>query len=93
MKFELLKNRLVPVLYKVEKVSGKNLNLPILECVLLDLKGNVLTLSATNLDLGVKMSIPVKGQGNGVVAMISGVQNSSPMLRYSGLTTDRKSVV
>ncbi len=32
-----------------------------------------MTLSATNLDLGVKMSVPVKGQGNGVVAVSASV--------------------
>jgi len=57
---------------RVERVTGKNLTLPILSSVLLIAKEKVLKLRATNLSIGIEVDIPVKVEKEGVVA-ISGV--------------------
>jgi len=73
MKIECIKNKLEEVISKTEKMTGKNLTLPILKCVLLIAKDNILTIRATNLDLGIEMSIPVKIKKEGVVAVPAGI--------------------
>ncbi|MBU3968987.1 DNA polymerase III subunit beta [Patescibacteria group bacterium] len=73
MKIECIKNKLEEVISKTEKITGKNLTLPILKCVLLIAKDNALTIRATNLDLGIEMSIPVKIKKEGVVAVPAGI--------------------
>jgi len=73
MKIECIKNKIEEAVSRVEKITGKNLTLPILKCVLLIAKDNILTIRATNLDLGVEISIPVKIKKEGVVAVPSGV--------------------
>ena len=72
MKIECIKNKLEEAISKTEKITGKNLTLPILKCILLIAKDNMLTIRATNLDLGVEMSIPVKIK-EGVVAVPAGI--------------------
>lgn len=73
MKIECIKNKLEEAISKTEKITGKNLTLPILKCILLIAKDNILTIRATNLDLGVEMSIPVKIKKEGVVAVPAGI--------------------
>lgn len=73
MKIECIKNKLEEAISKTEKITGKNLTLPILKCILLIAKDNLLTIRATNLDLGIEMSIPVKIKKEGVVAVPAGV--------------------
>lgn len=60
MKIECVKEKLQNAVLLVEKVTGKNLTLPILSCILLDAKNGGLTLRATNLDLGIEIHIAVK---------------------------------
>ena len=60
MKIECLKEKLHLAVSKAEKIVGKNLNLPVLSCLLLETKGNNLIIRSTNLDLGLEVSIPVK---------------------------------
>lgn len=54
---------------KVQKISAKNVSLPILENVLLVASKNNLTLRATNLHVGVEVTIPVKVKEEGTVAV------------------------
>lgn len=72
MNIECIKDRLTKALSKAEKVTGKNVTLPILSCVLLEAKDSTLTIKATNLDLGIEIKIPVKVIKPGTVA-VSGV--------------------
>ena len=44
-------------------------NLPILSCLLFETKGNSLMIKSTNLDLGLEISIPVKVEEHGKVAI------------------------
>ncbi len=60
MKIECVKEKLSYAISKAERVTSKNITLPILSCVLLEAKDSTLTIKATNLDIGVEISIPVK---------------------------------
>jgi len=54
-----------------ERVAGKHLTLPVLSCILLETKKNSVTLKATNLDVGIEVSIPAKTDVESVVAIPS----------------------
>ncbi|MEI6528390.1 MAG: DNA polymerase III subunit beta [bacterium] len=76
MKVECIKEKLYSAVSKADKVTGKNLTLPVLSCVLLEAKGNFLTVKATNLDLGLEIKVPAKIESEGVVAVPGSVLNS-----------------
>jgi DNA polymerase-3 subunit beta len=69
MKFECVKERFTKALSKAERVSGKGTSNPILKSILLECVGSTLTLKATNLDLGIEVSLPVKMEEAGSVAV------------------------
>ncbi len=69
MKIECVKDRLLEAIQKIEKVTGKNLTLPILSCISLETENSSLTLKATNLDIGIEITIPVKVIEAGKVAI------------------------
>jgi DNA polymerase-3 subunit beta len=60
----------------VERITGKNLTLPVLGSILFEAKGKILTLRATNLSLGIEMNISAKVEKEGVVAMRGDILNS-----------------
>ena len=72
MKIECVKEKLHIAVSKAEKIVGKNTNLPILSCLLFETKGNNLNIKSTNLDLGLEISIPVKVEEHGKVAVPAG---------------------
>jgi DNA polymerase-3 subunit beta len=76
MKIECLKEKLNSAVSKAEKVTGKNLTLPVLSCLYLEAKNNSLKIKATNLDLGIEITIPVKVVEEGIVAVPGGILNS-----------------
>ena len=88
MKIECIKEKLSIAVGKAEKVSGKNLTLPVLSCLLFETKKNLLYIKSTNLDLGMEISIPVKVEENGSVAIPSQVLNN-----FLINTNDDKSVI
>jgi len=55
------------------RVIGKNLSLPVLNSILLDVKKERLTIKATNLEVGVELQIPAKVEKEGVCAVSGGV--------------------
>lgn len=69
MKFEVLKENIASELSKVEKMTGKNLSLPVLESILFEVTTNNLTLRSTNLDLGIEVKIPIKSENEGRAAV------------------------
>jgi DNA polymerase-3 subunit beta len=75
MKVECLKEKLCSAVSKVEKITGKNMTLPILSCILIEAKDNSLSLRATNLDLGIEIKIPAKISQPGIVAVPGSVLN------------------
>lgn len=68
-KIEELKNKIS----QVEKITGKNLTLPILNSILLIASGKSLKLRATNLSLGIEVEIPAKVEKEGIVAISGSV--------------------
>jgi len=73
MKLELIKNKLKEVVSVAERVTGKNLSLPILSSILLEAKNNSLVIKATNLDVGLEIELPAKITEEGSVAVNASV--------------------
>jgi DNA polymerase III subunit beta len=69
MRIKCITSKLNNIISKVEKITGKNLNLPILNCILLEAKEKKLIIKSTNLDLGVEISINTEVESEGVVAV------------------------
>ncbi|HYC83064.1 MAG TPA: DNA polymerase III subunit beta, partial [Candidatus Paceibacterota bacterium] len=69
MKIECSKERLKEAVFLAERVTGKNLSLPILSSVMLAAERSVLTVRATNLDIGVEIEVPAKIEQEGSVAL------------------------
>ena len=69
MKIECSQEQLLDSVGLVEKISAKNPNLPVLACILLQVRNKQLLLRATNLDLGIESCIPVKTTEDGMVAV------------------------
>lgn len=75
MKVECIKDKFCAAISKVEKVTGKNMTLPVLSCILIEAKGNFIILKATNLDLGIEIKVAAKVHTPGVVAVPGHVLN------------------
>ena len=74
MNLECVKDKLLEAVQKVEKVTGKNLTLPILSTISISASDDSkLTLKATNLDIGIEVTIPVKVHTPGSVAVSGSV--------------------
>ena len=73
MKIETTKERVYKSVSQVERVSIKNPSLPVLSCIFLEAENNILTLKATNLEIGIITSIPVKVITEGKVAVPAAV--------------------
>ncbi len=69
MKVEIQKEELGKSISFAERVAGKNTTTPILGTILLKATGNLLTLSATNIDLSLEVTIPAKVHTAGTVAV------------------------
>lgn len=69
MHITLDRQTLLEHLELVGKVSTKHVTLPILQCVLLTVNDEVLTISATNLEIGIESTLSPKVQTGGMVAV------------------------
>jgi len=76
MKIECIKERLVEAVGRAEKVSGRNPTLPILSGLHLKAIKNNLIIRATNLDLGISITIPVKVIEPGELVVSAHILNS-----------------
>ena len=76
MKLLCFKKDLKEAVFICDKISGKNLNLPILSNILLDADGKDLKLISTNLELGVEIIIPAKIENKGKITIPSNIFNS-----------------
>ncbi|MEK7176996.1 MAG: DNA polymerase III subunit beta [Patescibacteria group bacterium] len=85
MKIECIKEQLEEALNKANKIAGKNITLPVLSGLYLDARANSLSIKATNLDLGISISIPVKVVEPGIVVVPAQVITSF----ISSLSKDR----
>jgi len=76
MKIICLKNHLREAITICEKITGKNLNLPILSHILIDGEGSELKIIATNLEQGIEMIIPGKVEKKGKITVPGNILNS-----------------
>lgn len=72
MKIEINKNKLIKALGKADKVVSKSSSLPVLSCVVLDVKKEGVFVKATNLEIGLKIKLQAKIEKEGEVAVPSG---------------------
>lgn len=76
MNIECVKEKLVYAVSKAEKITTKNVTLPILSCILLEAHDSTLTIKSTNLDLGIEISLPVKVNKPGKIAVSGSILNN-----------------
>ncbi len=88
MNIECVKEKLVYAIGKAERITGKNITLPVLSCILLEVHDSVLTIKATNLDIGIEISLPVKVNKIGKVAV-----SGSVLYNFISNITNDKNVV
>ena len=69
MKIETIKEQLEEALVKADKIAGKNTTLPVLSGFYLDTHQNSLIIKATNLDLGISITLQVKVIEPGIVVV------------------------
>ena len=69
MKLECSVEKLKSALSQVERITGKNLTLPILNAILIIASGKSIKLRATNLSLGIEVEIPAKIEKEGMLAI------------------------
>lgn len=67
MKIKVQRTKLAQALNYVSKAASTKPNIPVLANVLLEVKGDQLKLSATNLDMGINMWIPGVGKQDGSI--------------------------
>ncbi|MES3031981.1 MAG: DNA polymerase III subunit beta [Patescibacteria group bacterium] len=73
MKLECKTEEIKNKISQVERITGKNLTLPVLNSILLIASGKSLKLRSTNLSLGIEVEIPAKIEKEGVVAISGSV--------------------
>jgi len=69
MNLECSRDKIKTAVLFAERVTGKNLSLPILSNIILEAKNQVLKIKATNLDLGLEISLPCKINKDGLAAV------------------------
>lgn len=57
------------ILDTVSKISTKHITLPVLQCVFLEVTGTTLSIQATNLEIGIKGTLQVTVEEEGVIAV------------------------
>ena len=76
MKIECSVEKIRNAISQTERVTGKNLTLPVLNSILLITSNKHLKLRATNLSLGVEIEVPAKVEKEGTVAVSGAVLNA-----------------
>ena len=76
MKTECSVEKIKNAVSQVERITGKNLTLPILNTILLTASEKSLKLKSTNLNLGIEIEISAKTEKRGVLAVSGSVLNS-----------------
>ncbi len=76
MKLECSIDKIRKALITVEKLTGKNLTLPVLNSILWVASEKTLKLRATNLSIGIEVSIPAKIDKEGILAIRGDILSS-----------------
>lgn len=69
MKCEVQFEKLKQAVLLAERVAGRHLTLPVLSCLLVDIKKGAAFIRATNLDVGIEVELPVKSDGEAIFAV------------------------
>jgi DNA polymerase-3 subunit beta len=88
MKCELQFEKFKQAIFLTERVASKHATLPVLSCVLLDVKKTTATIRATNLDVGVEIEIPAKSDAEGIFAI-----PAHTISAFLGQVSDKEQVV
>ena len=75
MKVECNLEKLKEAISKVERITGKNLTLPVLNSIIINASGRLIKLKATNLSLGIEIEIGARVEKEGIVAVSGMVLN------------------
>jgi DNA polymerase-3 subunit beta len=76
MRLEIAKDKFQDAIFKSEKVAGKNMSLPVLNCLILSAVGSELIIRSTNLDLALVINLPAKVESEGIIAIPAGTLNN-----------------
>lgn len=76
MKTECSVEKFKNAISQVERITGKNLTLPVLSSILLISSTKTLKLRSTNLSLGIEIEIPAKTEKEGILAVSGSVLNA-----------------
>src|ERR1700675_5072661 len=76
MKLECPKDKLSEAVSKAQAVTSKNVAVQILKCLYIEASGSRLVIRSTNLDLGVEITLPVKVDQEGKVAVLGQTLNT-----------------
>lgn len=84
MKLECSLEKIKNAILQAEKITGKNLTLPILSSILIIATGKSVKVRSTNLSLGIEIEIPAKIEKEGVAAIKGDIAGGS----FSGMIGD-----
>lgn len=73
MKCTVTREQLLEPVLQAEKSTVKKHTLPVLACIFLEVKNSTLFISATNLEVGLRFTVPVEKAENGIVAVSGSV--------------------
>jgi len=73
MKTECVKEKLKIAVGLIDKISAKNINIPIIQSIVILVKNKSIILKATNLEIGVEYTIPAKVTTEGVCSVPSNI--------------------
>jgi DNA polymerase III subunit beta len=76
MKIECSVEKIKNAISQTERITGKNLTLPVLNSILLIASGKSLKFRSTNLNLGIEVEIPAKIEKEGILAISGSVLNA-----------------
>lgn len=69
MKLEIVKEKLLEAISQAEHVSGKHVSLPVLSSVVIEALKDTVVVKATNLDVGIELTLPAKVEEAGIIAL------------------------
>ena len=76
MKLEINFQKLKNVVDITSRIAGKHPTLPVLSCILIDIKKSSAVFKATNLDIGIEVEVPIKADTAAVVAVPAHILSS-----------------
>jgi DNA polymerase-3 subunit beta len=69
MKIEIVKEKLLEAISQAEHVAGKHVSLPVLSSVIIEALKDTVVVKATNLDVGIELTLPAKVEEVGIIAL------------------------